>query len=624
MIEHSQKSILCLKIILPVLSLLLCTPSFNSHAIEYNAGVESIFSYGASARAMGMGGAFVAIADDASAVYYNPAGMSALERFQLSGLHVSLWEGVNYDCLHFVYPTLDYGFFGIGVMRIGVDDIVRRDEYNIKRGEFGFHQEQYHLAYSLHLTQNLSFGVSGKIASQSLGGFHASGFSSDFAVLFRTPGYRQLSIGMNLQDIFSTGLKLKTENERLPLNLKGGIGYEVYYGNFDNRLRFALDIDKTERRDPQLHFGMESDWFGNVFLRSGVDNEGFNWGGGVSVGLVGVDYAFVNSEAVGNVHRFSVRINFGKPLSIQLRERIALEESINQERLATFSRLEKMSNARYYHEQGDSLAEEGKFEKAELAYNNALAWYPEYEPAKESLYKISSELEKLREKERKGLIRNMEVEFCLDRAKRFAENEEYRKALNELENVFAKDPDNTEAMTLKEEYRSRREAKIQELKLQAYTAYKQKDYTAAYREYRRLLEMIPEDETAEERLTEIANKLQAALHLKQGLGLFHDGNYSLSAAEFQTALEYDPDDSTCTAYLDRSKNMLAGTTTLQELKGDPPIWELYIEGIKAYQNKDYETAIEKWGRVLSAYPTNANTQRNIEQARRLSQRDGKN
>ncbi|MBD3234368.1 MAG: PorV/PorQ family protein [candidate division Zixibacteria bacterium] len=624
MIKQSQKPAPNFKISFSLLCILLVACISYSQATEYSAGVESIFSYGASARAMGMGGAFVAIADDASAVYYNPAGMSALERFQLSGLHVSLWEGVNYDCLHFVYPTLDYGFFGIGIMRIGVDDIVRRDEHNIERGEFGFHQEQYHLAYSLHLTQNLSFGVSGKIASQSLAGYHASGFSSDFAVLFRAPGYRQLSFGLNLQDMFSTGLKLKTENERLPLNLKGGIGYEVYYGNFDNRIRFALDIDKTERRDPQLHFGMESDWFGNVFLRSGVDNEGFNMGGGVSVGFIGVDYAFVNSEAVGNVHRFSVRINFGKPLSIQLRERIALEESINQERLATFSRLEKMSSARYYHEQGDSLAEEGKFEKAELAYNNALAWYPDYEPAKESLSKISSELDKIREKERKGLIRNLEVEFCLDRAKQFAEDEDYRKALNELENVFTKDPDNTEALALKEVCKTEREAKIQDLKLRAYTAYKQKDYTSAYRQYRQLLEIIPEDEAAEERLTEISNKLQAALHLKQGLGLFHDGNYSLSVAEFQTALKYDPNDSTCTAYLDRSKNMLAGTTTLQELKEDPSIWELYIEGIKAYQNKDYKAAIENWEQVLSAYPTNVNTQRNIEQARRLSQRNDKN
>ena len=87
---------------------LISAVNTESLGVEYNAGVESIFSYGAGARAMGMGGAFVAIADDASAVYYNPAGISQLERAQFSGLHVTLWEGVNYDVINFVIPTLDY------------------------------------------------------------------------------------------------------------------------------------------------------------------------------------------------------------------------------------------------------------------------------------------------------------------------------------------------------------------------------------------------------------------------------------------------------------------------------------------------------------------------------------
>ncbi|MBD3170665.1 MAG: PorV/PorQ family protein [candidate division Zixibacteria bacterium] len=608
------------------LSLLLMGASVlyapSCHAGRYEGGVESIFSYGSSARAMGMGGAFTAIADDASAVYYNPAGLSQLERSELNGLHVSLWEGVNYDCINFAVPTLDYGYFGVGVMRVGVDGIVRRDNNNVRRGEFGYHQEQFLLSYALHLSENLSFGLSGKFNSQSMDNLNATGLSSDIGIMFKVPGYNQLKVGFNIQDLFSSGIKMKSYTENAPLNFKGGLGYEIFFSGIDNRIILALDFVKAEQKDLQTAFGIEADLRSMFFIRGGYDSRETNFGGGVEFGMIGIDYAYLNNDDLGDAHRFSLSFKFGKPLSIRLRERIAREESINEERFATFSRQEKLSNANFYTQHGDSLVNQGEFAEAERAYLNALAWEPNYEPAKKRLREINPELEKLRYAERMGLRQNMQVEFAFEQAREYARKEEFTLAIGELDKILEIDEDNEQALSLKEEYSLRYDNIVKETRLTAFSYYKQKDYPAAYREYQKLLEYEPENRIARARLNEVANKIQAAMHLKAGLKLYNSGNFSLSAAEFQTALKLDPDDEFCQEYLTLSQTRLTGATTLEELKQNPDIWQLYIDGITLYQNGDYSAAISKWERVLEKYPTNTNTLRNIEQARRLSQLNG--
>jgi tetratricopeptide (TPR) repeat protein len=609
-----------LSIVFIIMSLLL--GASVAPASEYNAGVESIFNYGAGARAMGMGGAFTAIADDATAIYYNPSGIARLERTELSGMHVSLWEGVNYDCLNLAIPTLDYGYFGFGVMRVGVDDIVRRDVYNVKRGEFGYHQEQYFLTYAIQLTEALSFGASAKVANQSIDSYNASGISNDLGLLFRLPGYNQVTIGMNIQDLYSSGLKLKSENEKTPLNLKAGLGYEIFFGGYQNRILLAFDIDKTERRELQTHFGAEADLMGTFFIRSGYDENGTSFGGGLSYGIIGFDYAFIDNDGLGDAHRFSLSLKFGKPLSVRLRDRIAREESISKERFASFSRQEKIYNANYYVQQGDSLAAAEEYEEAERAYMNALAWVPDYQPAQSRLYEIEPHLEMLRDRERSGVRKSVEVEIAVKRAQELADSLKYLEAVKELDNAQASNPENEVIKTLRERYSSAHQARLKELKLSAYSYYSRKEYTRAFELYRQLVEYEPDNMVAQQRMVEISNKIKAAMHLKQGLQLYSDGNYSLSAAEFQLALNYDPDDRYSREYLNLSQNKMAGVTTLEELKNDRNVWRLYLDGIKAYQEGRFNEAISCWEEVLKAYPTNVNTIRNIEQARLLLEHGG--
>jgi tetratricopeptide (TPR) repeat protein len=268
------------------------------------------------------------------------------------------------------------------------------------------------------------------------------------------------------------------------------------------------------------------------------------------------------------------------------------------------------------------LVTEGDFTGAERAYLNALAWDPDYQPALDKMKEINPELEKMRHQERAGLRNSMEIELILEKAQEFAADSNYLGAIKELDKALIIEPQHTRALALKNRYSIQHETIANELKLSAYSHYRQKEYTKAYRDYQKLLEIEPENHVARGRLTEISNKLQAALHLKEGLHLYEKGNYSLSAAEFQRALDFDPKDESSREYLAMSKNKLTGTTTLEELKQNPEMWQLYLDGIKAYQEGDFAGAIAKWEQVLYHYPNNPNTIRNIEQAKRLSELGG--
>src|SRR3989304_5776865 len=93
---------------------------------EGSSGTSSLFLLGAGTRAMGMGGSFVAVADDASAVFWNPAGLARLSYGQLGFSHVTLPEGSEYDFAGLAYPTVKAGSFAVGFLRVGTDGIFSR------------------------------------------------------------------------------------------------------------------------------------------------------------------------------------------------------------------------------------------------------------------------------------------------------------------------------------------------------------------------------------------------------------------------------------------------------------------------------------------------------------------
>jgi hypothetical protein len=180
---------------------------------------------GVGARALGMGGSFVSLSDDASATYWNPAGLVQLESREAMGMHASQFGGVvGHDVIGVVAPLKSVqarSAIGITLIRLAVDDIKVTKNAKVGEQEVGGEiipviadslvemKSAYDLALFLSYARGLgnrwSAGLNVKLIRQSLVGEGASfGVGADLGVRFQPNPH--LAFGLRVADITTTQL----------------------------------------------------------------------------------------------------------------------------------------------------------------------------------------------------------------------------------------------------------------------------------------------------------------------------------------------------------------------------------------------------------------------------------
>ena len=182
-----------------------CGQRIATYGADFLAG-------GVNARALGMGGAYVSLADDVSAGYWNPAGLSHLRYPEISYMHVERFSGaVSFDYGAVAIPVNDRSTLAISGFRSGVNDIVNTlDAWNPDRGQpLGSYESRItrfsaadwalFVSYSRRLSDRLTVGVNFKGVRRSIGDFaEAWGYSTDVAAQYRVGPYR---FGATIQDL---------------------------------------------------------------------------------------------------------------------------------------------------------------------------------------------------------------------------------------------------------------------------------------------------------------------------------------------------------------------------------------------------------------------------------------
>jgi hypothetical protein len=167
---------------------------------------------GVDARALGMGGAYVGLAGEVSAGYWNPAGLSRLDYPQISYMHVERFAGaVSFDYGAGAFPISERSTLGISVFRSGVNDIVNTlNAWDPERGQpkgayeslitrFSAADWALFVSYSRRVTDRFDVGVNFKGVRRSIGDFASAwGYSLDAAAQYRTGPYR---LGVTVQDL---------------------------------------------------------------------------------------------------------------------------------------------------------------------------------------------------------------------------------------------------------------------------------------------------------------------------------------------------------------------------------------------------------------------------------------
>lgn len=306
-------------------------------------------SIGIGPRANAMGGAFTSIVDDASSLYWNPAGAATLNKYEAMFTHTNLFKDLDIS-LNFaaiVIPTDGWGNFGASVTALDYGTMdVTTEYYPEGTGEkFSAASYAFTVSYARYITEDFLVGANVKYIREEIFNSSAEGVAFDVGTIFNTPFY-----GIKFSSIISNfGPKLqitgedllvrydsdptregnnetvdayyKTDKFELPIKLQIGLSKEFQL--FENQ-SFTLAVDATHSNDnaEYVNIGGELALFDDLFyLRGGYkalfledSQEGLTLGVGVNYGLEVINFAFDYSyqefEYLGNTHSFGVRLRF--------------------------------------------------------------------------------------------------------------------------------------------------------------------------------------------------------------------------------------------------------------------------------------------------------------------------
>ena len=307
----------------------------------------SFLELGISARALGMGNAYVALSDDASGFFWNPAGIAFIPGFQASTMYASLFNSLETQSyVSAALPLFGGATISLGWVRLSVDDIPRYifnespDINAFQRitgraqpltadpdGTFGSYDDAYFITFAKHLPMNLDLGwqywdmplemglgLNLKIIRHSLDNHNGSGVGVDLGYLlkldlnriFVEPYYGDLIFGINVQDIANTLITWDTDSrhkDRIQRNFKYGFAYSQPFDFLNSRVTIAYDINSKYKGSG--HLGAEWLYRSLLAVRLGTNAGYFTTGAGLYLWKFRFDYAY-QSHDLGNSHRVSL------------------------------------------------------------------------------------------------------------------------------------------------------------------------------------------------------------------------------------------------------------------------------------------------------------------------------
>ncbi len=290
--------------------------SLPSHGADYLHITDSGFvDLPISVRAMGMGGAFVAVADDYGACHFNPAGLVQIKQRQLGTLYADLYDLglLHHYFLSFVEPTTGMGAGGINWSRLSADLEPEKWNYDLIFYSYG----QFFSPNKLNPKDVFScWGVNLKYLKQTTAWEEGSGYGLDAAFFIRG---RKFSWGVNVVNLVSRVKWGTQRKEPMSLTVKLGTAYR-----FSPRGLLALDID-TSREDFPREIRLGTEWwpiqgmgirlgivkmfqkFADVGFTAGL---GFHIPVGKEIGGIEFNYAFSYHRDLHNTHQFSLAYSF--------------------------------------------------------------------------------------------------------------------------------------------------------------------------------------------------------------------------------------------------------------------------------------------------------------------------
>ncbi|MDD8019311.1 MAG: PorV/PorQ family protein, partial [Bacteroidota bacterium] len=281
---------------------------------------------GVGARATAMGETFVAVANDASALFWNPAGITQFAEDQVIVSHTDWLVDIRHQFLGGVYHLSSQDAIGMSVTVLHMDDMpVTTEVQPFGTGEyFRFGDLAVGLSYSRKLTNQFSFGTTVRYIEETMDVLKMRGVTVDIGTYYWTGlGTSRFSavvsnfgnqINPSGTATLYGGQKVSSFEEYTPPTIfKFGFAFEPI-NDEENVLTTALQLNHPNDNSENLSLGLEYTWMKIFSLRGGykfnVDEQTASFGAGVAVPIdfvhLNVDYGFSAFNRLGNVQRISL------------------------------------------------------------------------------------------------------------------------------------------------------------------------------------------------------------------------------------------------------------------------------------------------------------------------------
>ncbi|MBS4035577.1 MAG: PorV/PorQ family protein [Ignavibacterium sp.] len=292
------------------------------------AGISTaqFLKIGVGGRASAMGDAFVAVANDASALYWNPAGLTQFSEHQILFSHNRWVVDINHDFLGGVYHLDESNSFGIGLTALTMQKMPVTTEFApFGTGEyFGFSDIAIAVSYSRKMTDQFSFGGTVRYIEETLDKLKMRGFMIDLGTFYWTGlGSTRFAVavsnfGNNLApdgEVVLVGKRSVSEWQEFapPTVFRIGFAFEPY-DDTEHKITTSIQLNHPNDNSENVSTGFEYSWNRTLYLRGGykinVEEQNFTFGAGINVPIsiaqFGLDYAYSNFSRLGSAHRFSI------------------------------------------------------------------------------------------------------------------------------------------------------------------------------------------------------------------------------------------------------------------------------------------------------------------------------
>ncbi|OGC01074.1 hypothetical protein A2V82_06895 [candidate division KSB1 bacterium RBG_16_48_16] len=337
------------KLIIAIFAILLSSSFlFADEVTKVGTTALGFLSIDVGSRAVGMGGAYVSITNDATAMFWNPAGIARSDMMEAVFHHSNWIADINFNYVAAIIPVAGLGNFGINATALTMDDMERTTIANPEgTGEmFSAGSYAFGLAYARSLTDRFGIGFNVKYVNESIYNSSASGVAFDVGTMFTTQ-FNGLKIGMSITNygpkVKMSGRDMLTQvdidpnksgnNENtnaylvndafdLPLMFRVGVSMDMLKGAGNSNLILSVDALHPNDDVESVNVGAEYVFNDLLSLRGGYasllaeDTEtGLSFGAGLHQQMMGrvelmLDYAYRDFGLLENVQMFTLGLKF--------------------------------------------------------------------------------------------------------------------------------------------------------------------------------------------------------------------------------------------------------------------------------------------------------------------------